>query len=487
MSGKLAGLKPEKLWQIFEEISNHPRPSKKEEKVVAYVLDFAKKHNLNLQRDEAGNIVIKVPATPGYENRKTTVLQAHLDMVCEKNKGVNFDFDNDPIDVYEEDGWVKARGTTLGADNGIGAAAAMAVPVTPGLEHGPLELLFTLDEETGLTGANNLSTSLLEGEILLNLDSEEEGAIYIGCSGGRDTRGKFRYTTVPAPANYSFVEIFVSGLKGGHSGLDIHTGRGNAIKFLTRILKALDSKENIVVSSINGGSKRNAIPREAEAIIGVENSKIDALKKDIAFFKQVFRGEIANVEPGLDVVVKDVAAPAAIISDAVKNRLIHALYALPHGVIKMSGDIPGLVETSTNLAIVNTLDGVIEIGTSQRSSVASEIEDAVQTVVSVLLLAGAEVETLDGYPGWKPDLKSQILVLLKERFQAMYNQEPEVKAIHAGLECGILKEKYASMDIVSFGPTITGAHSPDEQVNVKSVENFWILLTDVLKHIPGKN
>lgn len=486
MGDRLGTLKPQPLWDIFEEMSARPRPSKKEEAVVEYVLEFCEVNALDYVRDDAGNIIIRVPATPGFEDKKTVILQGHLDMVCEKNSDVVFDFETEGIRPYIDGDWVKAEGTTLGADNGIGAAAALAVAVDTTIEHGPLEILLTLDEETGLTGATNLGTDMLEGEILLNLDSEEIGELYIGCSGGRDTKGTIYFEQEDAPENYLFYEVLVSGLKGGHSGLDINTGRGNAIKILARILNTLQQYYLVSVSEVQGGSKRNAIPREASAILAVDPEDETVVLEEVIEFEKIVKSELASVEPNLRVVIRKIDEKKKVLDEVSEDQLILMLYALPHGVLKMSADIPGLVETSTNLATVTMLEGKIEIGTSQRSSVESEIEDAVTMVSSVFELGGAEVETGDGYPGWKPDVNSEILKVTKDAYSSLYGKVPEVKAIHAGLECGIIKEKYPNMDMVSFGPTITGAHSPDEQVNISSVEKFWFHLVKVLETVPER-
>lgn len=486
MGERLGTLKPQPLWDIFEEMSARPRPSKKEEAVVEYVLEFCETNALDYQRDDAGNIIIKVPATPGFEDKKTVVLQGHLDMVCEKNSDVEFDFDIEGIRPYIDGEWVRAEGTTLGADNGIGAAAALAVAIDESIEHGPLEILLTLDEETGLTGATNLAEGILEGEILLNLDSEEIGELYIGCSGGRDTKGTIHFEQEEAPENYLFYELVVSGLKGGHSGLDINTGRANAIKILARILNTLQQYYLVSVAEVKGGSKRNAIPREASAILAVDPEDESVVIEEVMEFEKMVQAELSTVEPNLRVVIRKIEETKKVLDEVSEDQLILMLYALPHGVLKMSADIPGLVETSTNLATLVMTENTIEIGTSQRSSVESEIEDAVTMVSCVFELGGAEVETSDGYPGWKPDLKSEIVNITKDAYTSLYGKVPEVKAIHAGLECGIIKEKYPEMDMVSFGPTITGAHSPDEQVNIASVEKFWFHLLKVLETVPER-
>jgi len=486
MSNPLANLKPELVWRYFGELCKYPRPSKKEKKVVDYVLSVIQKLGLPYEQDSFGNIIVRKPATPGFENRKKVCLQGHLDMVCEKNSDVQHDFENDPIQPYVDGDWVKAKGTTLGADNGIGVAAALAVMEAKDIQHGPLEFLFTLDEETGLTGANNLKPGFVTADILLNLDSEEDGALYIGCSGGKDTEGSFSYSKESVPQDSLGYRIKVTGLKGGHSGLDIHLGRGNAIKILSRLLWNLQNQFDVRLSKIEGGSKRNAIPREAFAQIVVNKSKADELEGFVSYYNTVVKSELSTVEPDLKVEFERIDLPEFVIDKSTQMNLLNALYALPHGVIKMSADIPGLVETSTNLATINFEDKII-VGTSQRSSVESEKEDVVVMNRCVFLLANAEVKHGDGYPGWKPDINSEILKVMKEVYKNKYGYEPEVKAIHAGLECGIIKEKYPSMDMISFGPTIMGAHSPDERVQISTVQKFYDLLLDVLKNIPVKN
>lgn len=485
MSRVLSNLKPKLVWKHFEEITKHPRPSKNEKKVVEYVLSVVKNLGLEYKQDSFGNILVKKPATKGKENLKTVCLQGHLDMVCEKNRDVQHDFDKDPIQIYVDGDWVKAKGTTLGADNGIGVAAALAIMESNDIEHGPLEFLFTLDEETGLTGATNLSQDFLNADILLNLDSEEEGSFYIGCSGGKDTEGRFTYIKDKVPSQSLAYKISVTGLKGGHSGLDIHLGRGNAIKILTRLLWNLQNNFDLRISRIEGGSKRNAIPREAFAEVIISNSKEKEFTDYVNKFTEIVKFELGTVEPNLKISFDKINLPEFVIDKPTQFRLLNTLYGLPHGVIKMSADLPDLVETSTNLATINFNDEIV-IGTSQRSSVETEKEDIVSMNRAIFLLANAQVKHGDGYPGWKPDINSEILKEMKKVYYNLYNKEPEVKAIHAGLECGIIKEKYPSMDMISFGPTILGAHSPDERVQISSVEKFYNLLLETLKNIPEK-
>lgn len=476
----IKGLKPEGLCQRFYEISQVPRPSKKEEKVRGYLRDLFNDLKLSWKEDAVGNIVVNVPATAGYEKAPVVVLQGHVDMVCEKNKGTVHDFDNDPLKLLKVDGWITADGTTLGSDNGIGVAAAIAAATDKEAVHGPLELLLTIDEETGLTGANNLQPGFISGKILLNLDSEEHGAFYVGCSGGIDTIGTFKADYATAPKDCSVYEIMITGLKGGHSGLDIAAGRGNAIKVLARALKAID-EVGYNVLRIEGGSKRNAIPREAEAVITIPSTNEQKFKNLIADFESQVQNEFKTSDSGLKIEIKKSDDTAKVFTKDFTNKIINTLLAVSHGVITMSQDIPDLVETSANLATVVTADGNIVIGTSQRSSVESAKKYIAQSVASVFTLAGADVKTGDGYPGWKPDMDSNILKISRKAFTNLYNKEPEIKAIHAGLECGILGDKNKGMDMISFGPTITGAHSPDERVNIETVEKFYDLLKTILK------
>ena len=486
MGSVLGHLKPELVWYHFEEICKHPRPSKKEEKIAEYVVSVGKRLGLQTEKDKFGNILIRKPATPGYENRKTVALQGHIDMVCEKNRDVEHDFDNDPIYPYIDGDWVKAKGTTLGADNGIGVASALAVLESKDVEHGPLECLFTLDEETGLTGASSLKKNWLKADILINMDSEDIGVIFIGCSGGKNTAATFKAKLEKAPRNYSSFELKAAGLKGGHSGLEIQVGRGNAVKILNRAIWSYSQENNIRLAEINGGNKHNAIPREAFAVVLVPKNDEKKLKKFVAKYNETVKSEYAAVEPDLMVSVEKHSTPEKVMDEKTQKHLVNALYAIPHGVIKMSNDIPGLVETSTNLAVVETKGKNINIVTSQRSPVFSQNVDITNMVSSVLKLAGAEITYGDGYPGWAPDINSDILKVFKSTFTKMYGKEPEVTAIHAGLECGIIKEKYPEMDMISFGPTMRDVHSPAEKLQISTVPEFFNQLKTVLKNSPVK-
>ncbi|MCD8029998.1 MAG: aminoacyl-histidine dipeptidase [Bacteroides sp.] len=480
-------LKPESVFRYFEEICQVPRPSKKEEKIIAYLKAFGEKHGLETQVDEAGNVLIRKPATPGKENLQTVVLQSHVDMVCEKNNDVEHDFLTDPIRTETDGEWMKAKGTTLGADNGIGVAAQLAVLAADDIEHGPLECLFTVDEETGLTGAFALKEGFIQGDILLNLDSEDEGELFIGCAGGIDSVGEFRYEETEIPAGYFFFRIEVKGLKGGHSGADIHLGLGNANKILNRFLSQTSRKYNMYLCEINGGNLRNAIAREAYAVCAIPFADKESIRVDLNLFIADMENELSVVEPNLQLLLESESARTWAIDRKTTRNLLLTLYGLPHGVYAMSQDIPGLVETSTNLASVKMKEGrIIRIETSQRSSVLSARDDMAQTVRAVFELGGASVSSGDGYPGWKPNPNSAILKVAEESYKRLFGTEAKVMAIHAGLECGLFLDKYPSLDMISFGPTLRGVHSPDERMHIPSVEKFWQHLTDILAHVPEK-
>lgn len=484
MNEAIANLEPKKVWSYFKEILEIPRPSKKEDKIKAYLIDFGKKHNLETLTDEVGNVLIRKPATPGMENRKSVVLQSHMDMVCEKNSDTDHDFDNDPIEVYIEDGWVTAKGTTLGGDDGIGVAAALAVLASDDIKHGPVEALFTVDEETGLTGAFGLKPGFLKSKILLNLDSEDEGQLFIGCAGGQDTVVWLPYDKVETPDNYSAFTVKVSGLKGGHSGDDINKNRGNANKILNRFLWENLKELDIKLHNFDGGNLRNAIAREAFATVLVPTPKTDELKSAVNTFGNTVKSEFHATEPNLNFTIEDSEIPEFVVDDESTDLLLNALYACPHGVIAMSADIKDFVETSTNLASVKFQEDEIVVTTSQRSSVESRKQDVTNMVVSVFNLAGARSETSDGYPGWTPNPKSEIVDLTAKLYKELFNEQPEVLAIHAGLECGLIGDKYPGMDMISYGPTIRGAHSPDEKLEIESVQKFWELTVEILKNIP---
>lgn len=476
------GLKPESLWQRFYELSQVPRPSKKEDKIQAHVMNFAKENNIAAKKDKSGNILLTFPASKGCEKAQTVILQGHIDMVCEKNKTKVHDFENDPIKLLREGDWITADGTTLGADNGIGVAAAMAVAMDKKAKHGPIEVLCTSDEETGMTGVNNLQKGFISGTVLLNLDSEEDGAFYVGCSGGQDTVGKFNLEYSKKRRGYKPYEIMFTGLRGGHSGLDILNGRANAIKLLAQFLLKLEVPYQI--ATFSGGSLRNAIPRESEAVILLKDGDEKVVRSAAKKFVKDTLLEYKSNDDGISVRIK--AAKAAY-SKAYKTdltkTLIKTLVALPHGVMAMSSDIPDLVETSTNLATVKEENNKIVIGTSQRSSIDSAKENITERVVAIFELAGADVIVGDSYPGWKPNMDSNLLKISQKVYKKLFKSEPEIKAIHAGLETGLLGSKFPKLDMISFGPTITGAHSPDEKVSIPDVEKFYKLLKGVLAEL----
>ena len=478
----IEGLEPKLVWEYFYGITQVPRPSKKEEKIRAHVREFATKNNFEFDEDEVGNIVIKVPATPGYENAPTIVLQGHLDMVCEKNKGTDHDFENDPIEIMRDGDWITANETTLGADNGIGVAAAMAAATDNSVTHGPLELLCTIDEETGMTGVNALRSDFITGKTLLNLDSEEDGTFYVGCSGGQDTRGVFKVDYSDADTSLTAYELMITGLKGGHSGLDIANGRANAIRLLAQLLNRLQAEVQFDLSSVSGGSLRNAIPREAEVTILLDSEKEAKVKEIIDRFISDTLLEFKVNDPGLEIKFEKKNSDSnKVFTKEFVNNLIKVLLATPHGIMAMSPDIPGLVETSTNLATIEVADDQLIIGTSQRSAIDSAKWNISNAVRAVFELGGAvSVDTGDGYPGWQPNMDSQLLKISKEVYKEMFNSEPEIKAIHAGLETGLLGSKYPGLDMISFGPTIEGAHSPDERLNIPATAKFYDLLKGIL-------
>lgn len=478
-------LKPQEVFHFFEEICQIPRPSKKEELIRAYLRKFATERNLTFKEDHIGNILISKPATAGYEDRQTVILQSHIDMVCEKNNDTVHNFDKDPIQTYVDGEWLKAKGTTLGADNGIGVATELAILDAKNIEHGPIECLFTVDEETGLTGAFELQAGFMEGTILLNLDSEDEGELFIGCAGGAGTTATFPLKQEVAPANYTFLKVTVKGLTGGHSGDDINKDRANANKVLNRILMKIAKQSDLKLAAIDGGNLHNAIPREAHAIFGIPTTDKAAIETLIPTLEADFRNEYAVTEPNLAVIVETAQATSVMEKESMM-RFLHAIYAVHNGVLAMSQDMPGLVETSSNLASIKMKEEGIVVVTSQRSSILSSRKNMSQMIRSAFILGGATVTTGDGYPGWKPNTNSDILKVTVESYIRLFGVEPKVKAIHAGLECGLFLEKYPHLDMVSFGPTLRGVHSPDERMLIPTVEKFWLHLLDVLKHIPQK-
>ena len=482
MSEAIDGLKPELFWRCFSEIARIPRPSGREERIGRFVLDRAAELGLDATQDACGNIVVRKPASPGREGSPGICLQAHLDMVCEKNADKVHDFLNDPIELSRSGEVLTANGTTLGADNGVGVATSLAIMEDRSLEHGPLEFLFTVEEETGLTGAKNLNPDLVRSRTLLNLDSEEEGVLYVGCAGGKDTLGKWRLSTESAPKQATPFSLTVKGLKGGHSGLEIDKGLGNAIKILNRALLRL-TELGARLSSINGGNMRNAIPRECTAVLFIPDQVLDQAQALVAKLNALFAAEISSIEPDfvLALAMEDGAQRAEVLEQGLQVRICRSIAAMPTGVQQMSADIPGLVETSTNVSVINTSGTEVVLITSQRSSVASRLAEVVETVESIFELGGATVELSEGYPGWKPDLGSAILKVAKECYRSMYGKDVGVKAIHAGLECGIIGERIPGMDMISFGPTMEAVHSPDERLYIESVGKYWEFLLAILR------
>ena len=485
MDKNLAALKPALVWKHFAEIVRIPRPSHHEEKIRKYILDFARAQGLECKEDSAHNVYVSKPASKGMENRKGVILQAHLDMVPQKNNDKQFDFTKDPIDAYVDGDWVTADGTTLGADNGIGAAAILAVLEDKTLKHGPLEALFTATEETGMDGAFGLKKGLLKGDILLNLDSEEEGELYVGCAGGLDANIAFKYKAEPTPArNYTAAKISVKGLKGGHSGIQIICQRANANKVLFRFLNAAPC--DVLLASVDGGGLRNGIPREAEAVVLVRTKEYDGFVKALKAYEKVVKAEYAGIEDAVSVKVKEVEKPAEMLPKEVSANLIRAVVACPDGVQRMSMAMPGLVQTSTNLARVVSDGKTVKLQCLLRSSVGTEKEALGEAIAAVFALAGAKTELTGSYDGWNPDMESPILKAMTASYEALYGKKPAVTAIHAGLECGIIGSKYPKMDMISFGPTICYPHSPDEKVEIASVGKFYDFLVDTLRNIPEK-
>ena len=478
----LHNLKPAALWKHFQAICNIPHPSGEEEALRQHVLAFAAEHGLEAETDEAGNVVIRKPATPGFENRVGVVLQGHLDMVPQKNADTDHDFSKDPIQTYIEDGWVKARGTTLGADNGIGMAAAMAVLESKELQHGPVEALFTIDEERSMVGAEELKPGWLQGNILLNLDTEEEGELYVGCAGGVDALGEGAYAE-DAVAGMSWLRLEVKGLKGGHSGCDIHLQRGNANKIMVNLLKALQVA-GVRVASIEGGSLSNAIPREAFATVAVPADKAEDVASIVDQQLTIARNILAATDAGVTITATEAEAGEKVMALADQQKWLDLFHAMPNGVDRMSESVEGVVETSNNFAIMTVGEGKVHVHCFARSLVDSATSEIGERLAGVMRLAGMDARLEGQFPGWQPNMDSAILASMKETYKALYNKTPEVKVIHAGLECGILGSKYPTWDMLSIGPTICFPHSPDEKVEIESVEKFWNLLSEALVRVP---
>ena len=476
-------LKPELLWKHFDEIRKIPHCSKHEEEIRDYIINFSKNHGLKYKQDKTGNVVLYKPASPGFEKKPTIILQGHMDMVCEKNSDIEHDFLKDAIKVKIEKDILSADGTTLGADNGIGVAASLAILEDTTLKLGPIEALFTVDEETGLTGAFALENDMLKGKKMLNLDSEDFGVITVGCAGGGDSKIELEIKTTNNIEDFQNILLKISGLRGGHSGVDAHEQRGNAIKILARLLWNISKKYEIFISDIKGGDKHNAIPRESYANISVRKKDKESIVKELKKYELEILEEIKPIDPNMKLNVETTEPLKAILDKKSTVSIINLLHSLPHGVEKMSYDIPELVETSTNLATVIIKEKSVLIGLSSRSSIGSALQDLRDRIHAISSLAGAKVSEEESYPGWKPNLDSDLLKLSKKIFKDMYNKEPIVEAIHAGLECGIIGEKFPGMDMISIGPTIKYPHSPEEQVHLSTVDKFYNYVIEIMKKI----
>lgn len=481
---EIRNLEPKALWNKFADLNAVPRPSKKEERVIAFMKDFGTKLGLETIEDEVGNVIIRKPATAGHEDKKMIVMQSHLDMVHQKNNDTEFDFDNQGIEMYVDGDWVRAKGTTLGADNGLGVATIMAVLESTTIEHPAIEALFTIDEETGMTGAMGLKGGILKGDILLNLDTEEDDEIGVGCAGGVDITATRSYTEEGLDDGLVGYEVKVAGLNGGHSGMDIIKGLGNANKMMNRLLYNAAENFEIRISSIDGGSLRNAIPRESVAIIAVDENQKAAFEADFTDMAAAIHGEYASLEKELELSIKQINLDDNVMSLESQAQFLKAIYAAHNGVYRMSPDIADLVETSNNIARVIVKDGSIKIGCLTRSSVDSSKDDLANTLTATFELAGFDVALSGDYPGWAPNMDSAILKVLEAKYKEINNEAPHVAACHAGLECGILGQNYPEMDMISFGPTIKGAHSPDERASISSAQKYWDFVIEILKDIP---
>jgi dipeptidase D len=479
-------LAPVAVWKHFHALTQIPRPSKKEAAVIAYIKKFGEDLGLETILDEVGNVIIKKPATPGMEGRKGVVLQGHLDMVPQKNSDSDFDFEKDPIETMIDGEWVTANDTTLGADNGIGVAAAMAVLESTTMKHGPVEALFTIDEETGMTGAFGLKAGILDGDILINMDSEDEGELYVGCAGGIDVLASKMYTEENAPSGHEAYKVHVQGLKGGHSGIDIPMGRANANKVLFRFMMQAESDLKIRIAEAAGGDLRNAIPRESHAVILVPAADTGTFEALVASYQDIYRNEFADTEPNLSFSCEKTTMPTKVVPAKEQSQFIRAIYACPNGVQRMSQSMKGLVETSNNLAIARIEEGQFEAFNLTRSSVDSAKDATAWKIAAVFQLIDAEVTLSGEYPGWKPNMDSPILKTCQDVYQKNFGKIPEIKAIHAGLECGLLGGVYPNFDMISFGPTIRFPHSPDEKVKIDTVQKFWDFLVLILEEVPEK-
>ena len=479
-------LNPTLIWTIFDQITKVPRPSKKEEKIREYLVNFAKEHGIEYKTDAIGNVAMFRPATKGYENAPRVILQGHMDMVCVANDGVEHDFDNDPIKTIIDGEWVRAEGTTLGADNGIGVAAGLAVMIDKDLVTGPVQALFTVDEETSMGGANNLGEGMIEGDILLNLDSEEDGEICMGCAGGVGTQATFEFTPTPAPADLKYIDILFKDFQGGHSGTDIDAERANVNKLIMRFIWNTMAKREVKLAYIKTGDKHNAIPVKAEAIIGVKPEDVDATIAELEAFTAIVKNEYKHTEKDMKILGSIVDAPATVIDDCTTKRLVASVYTAPHGVYHMSKEIEGLVETSTNLATINIVDNKILVDTLQRSSVESRKNEMAEIVEAHFTLAGASITHSDPYPGWAPNMESPILNVAIDVYNNLFGERPKTSALHAGLETGLFLINYPHLDMISFGPTLRGVHSPKEQMHIPAVAKFWTFLTSILETIAKK-
>ncbi|WP_031428890.1 aminoacyl-histidine dipeptidase [Flavimarina sp. Hel_I_48] len=483
---EIRNLEPKAVWNKFADLNAVPRASKKEEEVIAFMKAFGEGLNLETKVDSVGNVIIKKPATKGQENRKTVVLQSHLDMVHQKNNDTDFDFATQGIDMKIEGDWVKAKGTTLGADNGLGVATIMAILESDTIEHPALEALFTIDEETGMTGAKGLKSGLLNGEILLNLDTEEDDEIGVGCAGGVDITATRTYEEEQVATTKKAYTLKVNGLTGGHSGMEIHKGLGNANKLMNRLLVSAFEDFGLQLSKIEGGGLRNAIPRESVALVVVEESKTEAFEKHIKTLAEAIKTEYQKTDPELKIQCTTAEVPGKVMNTEVQKQFVRAIQAAWNGVFRMSPDIENLVETSNNVARITVKNGTIEVLCLTRSSVESSREDLAKTLQAAFELMGCEVSFSGEYPGWKPNMDSAVLKVLVDKYKKLNEEEPEVAACHAGLECGILGQNYPEMDMISFGPTIRGAHSPDERASITSLQKFWTFVQEILKDIPVK-
>ena len=486
MSTEVRNLEPKPLWNNFADLNAVPRPSKKEERVIQFIKEFGEGLGLETYVDEVGNVIIKKPASKGMENRQTVAIQSHLDMVHQKNADTNFDFDTQGIEMYVDGDWVRAKGTTLGADNGMGVASIMTLLASDDIPHPPIEALFTIDEETGMTGAMGLKGGLLDATIMLNLDTEDDRELTIGCAGGVDITASGKYEQVQATASAKGYRLSIKGLTGGHSGMDIHKGRGNANKLMNRVLAQAVEQFGVQVATIDGGGLRNAIPRESFAEVAVASEKEAEFKKFVEEQTAILKNEHSTTDPNLQVILESIDTPAKVAAAEFTGKLVRALYACPNGIYRMSPDIENLVQTSNNVARVLVKDGEFKVLCLTRSSVDSEKMDLARAIKSALELAGADVKLSGSYPGWMPKPDATIVKLMSDLYRSKFNEEPHVNACHAGLECGILGANYPNMEMISFGPNITGAHSPDEKVQISSVQKYWDFLLETLQRVPEK-